>query len=133
MGNMNRVQLAGFLGKDPEVKQVNGDTLATFRLATNYKFKTKAGEEKKIAEWHNIVAWGWLGDIVAEQFRKGSNVYVEGRLTPRHWETEQGYKRTKVEVTAFVLWSLAPSATKQQDTPPEEPGSEDGTPEHIPF
>ena len=127
---MNRVELAGYIGKDPETKVVNGTTLSTFPIATNYQY-TVNGEKKKITEWHKVVAWGWVGDLVAEQFRKGSNVFVVGRLTNRHYQTQHGDERRVTEVVAMDAWLLAPTAASRENE--QQPPKDHGRDDEIPF
>jgi single-strand DNA-binding protein len=105
--SVNKVILIGNLGKDPEVKFTpNGVPVAKFSLATNERFKDKAGEWQDRTEWHNIVAWQRLAEIVGEYVKKGSKIYIEGRLQTSSWEDKQsGEKkyRTEIVVSDLVL------------------------------
>src|SRR5437016_9502116 len=107
--SLNKVMLIGNLGKDPEVKFTPGGTaVAKFSLATNERFKDKAGEWQDRTEWHNIVAWQRLAEIVGEYVKKGSKIYIEGRLQTSSWEDKQsGEKkyRTEIIVQELVLLS----------------------------
>ncbi|MGC2695346.1 MAG: single-stranded DNA-binding protein [Candidatus Angelobacter sp.] len=103
--SVNKVILVGNLGKDPEVKYTpSGVPVAKFSLATNERFKDKAGEWQDRTEWHNIVVWQRLAEIVGEYVKKGSKLYIEGRLQTSSWEDKQsGEKKYKTEVVASDL------------------------------
>ena len=103
--SVNKVILVGNLGKDPEVKYTpSGVPVAKFSLATNERYKDKGGEWQDRTEWHNIVAWQRLAEIVGEYVKKGSKVYIEGRLQTSSWEDKQsGEKKYKTEIVASDL------------------------------
>ncbi|HEV2991399.1 MAG TPA: single-stranded DNA-binding protein [Candidatus Angelobacter sp.] len=107
--SLNKVMLIGNLGKDPEVKFTPGGTaVAKFSLATNERFKDKAGEWQDRTEWHNIVAWQRLAEIVGEYVKKGSKVYIEGRIQTSSWEDKQsGEKKYRTEIVANDLLLLS--------------------------
>ena len=103
----NKVQLIGNLGKDPEVVQLeNGGKLAKFSLATNETYKNNKGERITETQWHNVVAWGKLAEIVENYLTKGKEVAVEGKLTHRSYETQGGEKRYVTEVKCNELMML---------------------------
>lgn len=103
----NKVQLIGNLGKDPEVVQLeNGGKLAKFSLATNESYKNNKGERITETQWHNVVAWGKLAEIVENYLTKGKEVAVEGKLTHRSYETKEGEKRYVTEVKCNELMML---------------------------
>jgi single-strand DNA-binding protein len=97
------------LGKDPEVKYTpSGTAVAKFSLATNERYKDKAGQWQDRTEWHNIVAWQRLAEIVGEYVKKGSKLYVEGRLQTSSWDDkESGQKKYRTEVIANDLVLLS--------------------------
>jgi single-strand DNA-binding protein len=103
--SVNKVILVGNLGKDPEVKFTpSGVPVAKFSLATNERFKDKSGEWQDRTEWHNIVAWQRLAEIIGEYVKKGSKIYIEGRLQTSSWEDKQsGEKKYRTEVVASDL------------------------------
>jgi single-strand DNA-binding protein len=103
--SVNKVILVGNLGKDPEVKFTpSGVPVAKFSLATNERFKDKGGEWQDRTEWHNIVAWQRLAEIIGEYVKKGSKIYIEGRLQTSSWEDKQsGEKKYRTEVVASDL------------------------------
>ncbi len=95
----NCVQLLGNLGKDPEMKEVNGGRrVARMSVATNESWKDASGQWKQDVQWHPVVAWGKQAEQVAEQLRKGSRVSLEGRLVHRSYETKDGQKRYVTEI-----------------------------------
>ncbi len=106
--SVNKVILVGNLGKDPEVRYTpNGTPVAKFSVATNERFKDKAGEWQDRTEWHNIVAWQRLAEIVGEYVKKGSKVYIDGRLQTSSWEDKQsGEKKYRTEIIAQDLIML---------------------------
>jgi single-strand DNA-binding protein len=103
--SLNRVQLIGNLGKDPEIKYTpQGTPVAKITLATNERFKDKAGEWQDRTEWHNVVLWQRLAEIAGEYLKKGGKVYIEGRLQTRSWDDKQtGQKKYMTEVVASDL------------------------------
>ena len=103
--SLNRVQLIGNLGKDPEIKYTpQGTPVAKLTIATNERFKDKGGEWQDRTEWHNVVLWQRLAEIAGEYLKKGGKVYVEGRLQTRSWDDKQtGQKKYMTEVVASDL------------------------------
>ncbi len=99
--SLNRVQLIGNLTRDPELRQIpGGQTVASFSIATNFSWTDSSGQKQDKAEYHNIVAWRKLAEIIGQYLRKGSKIFVEGRLQTREWEGEDGVKRYKTEIVA---------------------------------
>ncbi len=99
--SLNRVQLIGNLTRDPEMKQIpGGQTVTSFGVATNLSWTDKDGNKQDKAEFHNIVAWRKLAEICGQYLKKGSKVFVEGRLQTRDWEAEDGSKRYRTEIVA---------------------------------
>src|SRR5260370_4746549 len=103
--SVNKVILVGNLGKDPEVKYTpSGVPVAKFSLATNERYKDKAGAWKDRTEWHNVVVWQRLAEIVGEYVKKGSKIYIEGRLQTSSWVDKQsGEKKYRTEIIAHDL------------------------------
>jgi len=97
--SLNRVQLIGNLTRDPELKQIpGGQTVATLSVATNFTWTDQSGNKQEKAEYHNLVIWRKLAEIAGQYLRKGSKVFIEGRLQTRDWEGEDGVKRYKTEI-----------------------------------
>lgn len=104
---VNKVILIGNLGKDPELRYTpNGIAVANFSIATNERWKDKDGNYQDRTEWHRIVAWRKLAETVGEYLKKGSQVYIEGRLQTRTWEDQNGNKRSTTEIVADSLQML---------------------------
>lgn len=101
MRGLNKVMLIGHLGKDPEVRYLEGGAaVANFSLATDESYKNKNGEKVQQTEWHNIVVWRQLAEIAVKYFKKGKLVYVEGRLKTRSWDDKEGHKKYTTEIIA---------------------------------
>ncbi len=103
--SLNRVQLIGNLGKDPEIKYTpQGTPVAKITIATNERFKDKSGEWQDRTEWHNVVLWQRQAEIAGEYLKKGSKVYIEGRLQTRSWDDKQtNQKKYMTEIVASDL------------------------------
>ncbi len=98
---VNKVILVGRLGKDPEARSFEGGTKkVSFTLATDEKYKDKNGEKQKRTEWHNIGIWGKLADIAEQYLKKGSLLYVEGRISSRQYDDKDGNKKYFSEIIA---------------------------------
>src|SRR5512139_227669 len=102
---INKVILIGNLGQDPESRTTPGGTTVTnLRIATSESWRDKqTGEMKEQTEWHTVVLWNRLGEIAAEYLRKGSQVYVEGRLRTRKWQDKSGNDRYTTEIVASEM------------------------------
>jgi single-strand DNA-binding protein len=99
--SLNRATIIGNLTRDPESRATpSGQTVATFSVATNRAWTNQAGERQEKSEFHNVVAWGKLADIVGKYLAKGRRVYVEGRLQTREWQGQDGVKRYRTEIVA---------------------------------
>ncbi|KOF04528.1 single-strand binding protein [Roseivirga ehrenbergii] len=107
MAGVNKVILVGNLGKDPEVRHLeSGRAVANFSLATSESYKNKQGERVTTTEWHNIVLWSPLAEIAEKFLKKGNQVYIEGKLTTRSWDDQDGNKRYTTEVVGNNLTML---------------------------
>ena len=108
MAGINKVILVGNLGKDPEVRYLEGGTaVANFPIATSETFKDRtSGEKKTNTEWHNIVAWRGLAEIAEKYLKKGSQIYLEGKLRTRQWQDKDGNNRYTTEIVADNLQML---------------------------
>src|SRR5580700_11341236 len=99
--SVNKVILVGRLGRDPETRYTGGgQAVANFSLATDESYKDKSGERQKRTEWHKIVVWGKQAEIAQQYLKKGSLIYVEGRIQSREWQDKEGQKRTSFEIVA---------------------------------
>ncbi|WP_206997347.1 single-stranded DNA-binding protein [Trinickia mobilis] len=108
MASVNKVILVGNLGADPEVRYLpSGDAVANIRLATTDRYKDKAsGELKEMTEWHRVAFFGRLAEIVNEYLKKGSSVYIEGRLRTRKYQGQDGQDRFSTEIVADQMQML---------------------------
>ncbi len=109
---VNKVILVGNLGKDPETRYMpNGKAVTNFTIATSESWKDKqTGEQREQTEWHNIVMYDRLAEIAAEYLRKGSQVYVEGRLRTRKWQDKEGRDRYTTEINCNEMQMLGSRA-----------------------
>ena len=99
--SVNKVILVGRLGRDPETRYTGGgQAVANFSVATDETYKDKAGDRQKRTEWHKIVVWGKQAEIAQQYLKKGSLVFIEGRIQSREWQDKEGQKRTSFEVVA---------------------------------
>lgn len=104
---INKVILIGNLGKDPEIRHLeNGASVANFSVATNENYRDKSGEWQTVTEWHNIVAWRNLAERAERDLKKGSLVYIEGKLNTRKWQDRDGNDRYTTDVVALTLRGL---------------------------
>lgn len=104
---INKVIIVGNLGNDPEIRNLeNGAKVARISVATNENYQDKNGEWQTLTEWHNVVAWRRLADSAEKNLKKGSMVYVEGKITTRKWQDQNGQDRYTTEVVARLLRSL---------------------------
>ncbi len=114
MAGVNKVILVGNLGKDPEIRHLeNGTAVANFTIATSESYKDKSGARVDQTEWHNIVVWRKLAEIAESYLKKGSQVYLEGKLRTRSWEDQQGNKRYTTEVVADTFTMLGKKEVAQ--------------------
>jgi single-strand DNA-binding protein len=99
--SVNKVILVGRLGRDPETRYTGGgQAVANFSLATDESYKDKNGERQKRTEWHKIVVWGKQAEIAQQYLKKGSLIFIEGRIQSREWQDKEGQKRTSFEIVA---------------------------------
>jgi len=138
MANLNRVTLIGRLTKDPEIRYIpSGAAVASFDLAVNRSYKDKSGNFQEETMFIRINFWGKQAEHANENFSKGKEVFVDGYLRQRNWETQDGQKRSTIEVTALTLLPLErvtratgmpAAAGAPQETPPVEETTDD-----VPF
>ena len=110
--SVNKVILVGNVGKDPEVRHVESGTVCNFSLATSEVYKNKNGEKVTQTEWHNIVLWRQLAELAEKFVKKGSQLYIEGRIRTRSYEDQNGVKRYTTEIYADTMRFLG---RKQED------------------
>lgn len=107
MASVNKVMLIGGLGKDPETRFMpNGDAVCNFSMATSENWKDKQGVKQEKTEWHNVVMYRKLAEIAGEYLKKGAQVYIEGKLQTRKWQTKEGQDRYTTEIIADSMQML---------------------------
>ena len=126
--SLNKAMLIGNVGRDPEVRYLDGNSgqakVATFTLATTERYRDRNGETRENTEWHNIVAWRNTADVVEKFVKKGTQVYIEGRIRTRSWDDQTGNKRYTTEIIADTLQLLG----KRSDNPGGQGGYQQGAP-----
>jgi len=136
MAGVNKVILIGNLGKDPEIRSLeSGVKVASFSLATTESYKNKEGQRVEQTEWHNIVMWRGLAEVAEKYLKKGSQIFLEGKIRSRSWDDKEGNKKYTTEIIADTFTMLgakkegapAPSI-EPEPTPPVAPGPEDDLP-----
>ena len=121
MAGINKVILVGKLGKDPEVRHLEGGaSVASFSLATSEVYKDKSGNRKEQTEWHNIVVWRGLADIAEKYLRKGMTIYLEGKIRTRSYDKD-GIKHYSTEIVADSFTMLG-KKENNQSTPGDDIG-----------
>lgn len=145
--NLNKAIIIGNLTQDPEVRNTpSGQTVASFSVATNRVWTDQQGQKQQQAEFHNVVAWGKLAEIVGQYLAKGRLCMVEGRLQTRSWDDQSGNRRWKTEIIAENIQlgprnqsggsNYSPSQSQSDDnanTPKEDNNEDDIKVEDIPF
>jgi single-strand DNA-binding protein len=134
MPYLNRVMIIGHLGRDPETRYMpNGDAVTNFSVATSESWKDKnTGEKKETTEWHRITCYRKLGEIAGKYLKKGSTVYVEGKLTTRKWKDKEGVERYTTEIIANEMKMFGGNASNE-DKPAKETKAVADMDSDIPF
>lgn len=102
--SINKAIIVGFVGKDPEVKYLDsGTAVANFSVATSESYTNRSGEKVTQTEWHNIVLWRGLAEVAEKYVKKGTQVYVEGRIRTRSWDDRDGNKRYTTEIVGDIM------------------------------
>lgn len=129
MGSLNRVSLIGYLGANPDSRFMpDGTHVANISVATTETWKDKNGDKQERTEWHRVVFFAGLADVVCEYLEKGAQAYVEGKLRTRKWEDKQGVERFSTEVVGKELIMLGKKTERYVDPNPDIPDDSD-----IPF
>lgn len=143
MAGVNKVILVGNLGKDPEIWTFeDGTKKASFSLATTESYKNKMGDKVDQTEWHNVVLWRGLAGIAEQYLKKGSSVYVEGKIRSRSYEDKEGVTKYMTEIFGDNMTMLggrnSEGSSQQQSTPPAqknkpETPTQQTEPDDLPF
>ena len=122
---INKVNLIGNLGADPEIRySQDGTPVATFNVATTERWKGQDGQMKEQTEWHRIVAWRRLAEICGEYLRKGSLVYIEGKITTRKWQDKDGQDRHTTEIQVYEMKMLGGRPERSESSDDYAPAHE---------
>jgi single-strand DNA-binding protein len=136
---LNKVQIIGRLGKDPEMRYTpSGKPVTTFSVAVSRTWSTTDGEKHNETEWFNVVAWSTLAETCKQYLSKGQHVYIEGRLQTRRWDDKEGQKHTSVEIVASEMIMLDRresnnNAQETDNTASAEPGAATAAEDEFPF
>jgi single-strand DNA-binding protein len=142
MSSVNKVILIGNVGKDPEVKELTNGRVANMVMATSERYKDKNGDRQEKTEWHNIVIYGKLVDIVDKYVKKGDKLYIEGSITTRKWQDKEGNDRYTTEIQGLSMNMLGGRQSSgdggaydqsQPEQTPSEPSASNISEEDIPF
>ncbi len=147
MASVNKAILIGNLGSDPEVRySPDGSAIANIRIATTESWKDKSGEKQEKTEWHRVVFYGRTAEVVGEYLKKGSAVYVEGRIQTRKWQDKDGQDRYTTEIVgdrmqmlggrggaSFDSQDSAPPPSGRSQQKPQQKGGFDDMDDDIPF
>ena len=144
--NLNKAMIIGNVTRDPELKNTpSGQSVVSFSVATNLIWNDQSGQQQKKTEFHNIIAWRKLAEVCAKYLRKGSKVFIEGRLQTTDWTGNDGVKRYRTEIVAENMIMLDgrsnnsnPNTDSRSNSEeiieiPEEPADEEIRVENIPF
>jgi single-strand DNA-binding protein len=133
-GTVNKVILIGNLGKDPEIRRLeNGAIVASFSIATSESFTDKnSGGKKEITDWHDIVLWRGLAEIAEKYIRKGTKIYVEGKLKKRSWQDKEGNTKYNTEVIGEELTILSRLETSDKTAAPYNSSGTPNLPSDMP-
>jgi single-strand DNA-binding protein len=129
MSSVNKVILLGHLGADPEMRYTqSGDAVCSIRLATSESWKDKqTGEKKEVHEWHRVVFYRSLAEVAGQYLKKGSQIYLEGKLKTRKWQDKDGHDRYTTEIEGHELKMLG-KREGQEQAPRREPPAEERRP-----
>lgn len=131
---INKVILIGHLGKDPELRTLeSGSKLASFSLATNERYRDKNDQWQDATEWHNIIAWNFLAEKAERTLRKGSAVYIEGKITYRKFTDKENIERYVTEIVANSLQSLDKQEKTGNPLPSTDKKTLGGDDDVLPF
>ena len=127
--SINKVILVGNVGKDPEIRHLQGGaSVATITLATSERYKDRSGETREMTEWHTVIAWRQLADLAENYIRKGSQIYVEGKIRSRSWDDQNGQKRYVTEIQADTIQLLGRRSDNPANQQPSQPQQGYGQP-----
>jgi single-strand DNA-binding protein len=134
MAGVNKVILVGNLGKDPEVRHLEGGAVvAKFPLATSESYKDKSGQRVEQTEWHNVVVWRGLAEVAEKYLKKGMTIYVEGKLRTRSWDDKDNNKHYTTEIVGDTFTILSKRENTQPSGNTDDNNSYNKTGDDLPF
>ena len=136
MAGVNKVILIGNLGKDPEIRYLEGNLAKVkFSLATSEHYKDKNGNKVEHTEWHHIVLWGGLAESAEKILKKGMQIYIEGKIQTRDWNDKQGIKKniTEIIVESYQILQKKETTSPSQNQFPNAPSNEMDNKDSLPF
>lgn len=139
MASVNKVIIVGNLGKDPELRYIpNGDPVASFSIATTETWKDGNGQKQEHTEWHRCIAWRRLAEVIGEYAKKGTQMYVEGKLQTRKWQDKDGQDRYSTEIVVGEMKLLgnrgaSPEGQSSRSAPEKRQGGQDSAPKRSSF
>jgi single-strand DNA-binding protein len=134
MAGVNKVILVGNLGKDPEIRHLEGGTaVAKFPLATSESYKDKSGQKIEQTEWHNVVVWRGLAEVAEKYLKKGMTIYLEGKLRTRSWDDKEGKKNYTTEIVGDTFTILSKRENNPSSSTNDDNISENKTGDDLPF
>ena len=130
--NLNKAMIIGNLTRDPELRNTpNGTAVTSFGVATNFVWTDTNGQRQERAEFHNVVAWRKLAEIISQYLRKGSKAYIEGRLQTRSWDDQSGNKKYMTEIVAENMIMLDSKGAGNQSKPSQSAPTPQATSEET--
>jgi single-strand DNA-binding protein len=131
---MNKAMIIGNIGNDPELRYTKNSAapVATFSVATTERWKDEQGYKREHTEWHRVVAWGGLAEVCGEHLHKGDKIHIEGKLSTRKWQDQDGNIRYTTEIIAREMEMLSGKKDTGSSAPNGE-GEEPPLPEDVPF
>ena len=131
---LNKIQIIGRLGQDPETRSTqNNTTVTNLSVATSERYKNKQGEQVETTEWHRVTAWDRLGEICRDYLKRGSLVYIEGKVQTRDYEDKDGVKRYVTEIIAREMKMLDSKGEPEKAKPEPEPIVDEDGGDDLPF
>ena len=129
--NFNKAFVLGNVTRDPELRTTpSGQSVCSFGVATNRVWKDQAGQQQRATEFHNVVAWGRLAEICNQYLKKGSLVFIEGRIQTRSWQDQNGQKKFRTEIVTERM-QLGPRGSRAEAPSPAEPAGQPEPPEPV--
>lgn len=131
---LNKVILIGRLGQEPTIRYMpNGEAVCNFSVATSEKYTDKNGQRQEVTEWHNVTMYRKLAEIAGKYLKKGSQVYLEGKIQSRKYQGKDGIERTAYEIIANEMKMLGGNSQAAQEQPKQAPAAPENMTDDVPF